>query len=90
MTLAKAAGLRVVPVRAVQTNRKRQNPAVANQTALAPALGPVGGVGTCKNGSTRSTTDLKALNDCFESSRSAKPSRYNDFYRVAPSLEPQA
>ena len=34
--------LRVVPVRAGQANRERHAPPVANQMALAPALGPVG------------------------------------------------
>ena len=38
--------LRVVPVRAGQANRERHAPPVANQMALAPALGPIGGIRT--------------------------------------------
>lgn len=38
--------LRVVPVRAGQANRERHAPPVADQMALAPALGPVGGIRT--------------------------------------------
>ena len=38
--------LRVVPVRAGQTNRERHAAPVANQMALAPALGSIGGIGT--------------------------------------------
>ena len=34
--------LRVVPVRAGQTHRERHAPPIANQMALAPALGPIG------------------------------------------------
>ena len=38
--------LRVVPVRAGQANRERHAPPVSNQMALAPALGPIGGIRT--------------------------------------------
>ncbi len=38
--------LRVVPVRAGQANRERHAPPVADQMALAPALGPIGGIRT--------------------------------------------
>ena len=38
--------LRVVPVRAGQTNRERHAAPVANQMTLAPALGPIGRVRT--------------------------------------------
>jgi hypothetical protein len=38
--------LRVVPVRAGQTNRERHAAPVANQMTLAPALGSIGGIGT--------------------------------------------
>ena len=39
--------LRVVPIRAGQTHGERYASTVANQMALAPALGPIGGVRTC-------------------------------------------
>jgi len=38
--------LRVIPVRAAQAHRKRHAPPVANQMALAPSLGPIGGTWT--------------------------------------------
>ena len=38
--------MRVVPVRAGQANRERHAPPVADQMALAPALGPIGGIRT--------------------------------------------
>ena len=37
--------LRVVPVRAGQANRERHSPPIADQMALAPALGPIGRIG---------------------------------------------
>ena len=39
--------LRVVPIRGGQTHRERHASTVANQMALAPALGAIGGVRTC-------------------------------------------
>ena len=36
--------MRVVPIRAGQTNGERHASPVANQMALAPALGPIGGI----------------------------------------------
>jgi hypothetical protein len=38
--------LRIMPVGTGQTDRERHAPAVANQMALAPALGPIGGIRT--------------------------------------------
>jgi len=38
--------LRVVPIRAGETHRERHAPPVADQMALAPALGPIGGIRT--------------------------------------------
>src|SRR5436190_5443259 len=38
--------LRVIPVRAGETNRERHAAPVANQMTLAPALGSIGGIGT--------------------------------------------
>ena len=38
--------LRVVPVRAGQAHGERDAASVANQMALAPALGPIGGIRT--------------------------------------------
>jgi hypothetical protein len=38
--------LRVIPIRAGQTHSERHASPVANQMALAPALGPIGGIRT--------------------------------------------
>jgi len=38
--------LRIVPIRAGQTHGERHASPVANQMALAPALGPIGGIRT--------------------------------------------
>src|SRR4029077_19558186 len=42
----RAGFLRVVRVRPGQANRERHAPPVADQMALAPALGPIGGIWT--------------------------------------------